>query len=219
MSTDMSIALIAMPADRKQPPDFDEGRRLVEQIDDVALFEFDDPSGLESEIDALLHDSGAETAVLDETGEPRLDIVRRAGVAVINGLEEALASREVSRTTIGGFSIYLSGGLADSDPATEAVEQIENAFVLPDFVLRAMGFVPDCSVPPLLDDDEVWRRTCMLVGRHQHARENFGAIAVRSIQDAAAQAVFTQLRTILATQHLTARAKLVEFEAILGGAA
>jgi hypothetical protein len=148
----MSTATIAVPASRVEPPDFDRGRRFLDEIEDVALFTFDDPSDAENEIAALLPDLDPGISILDENGEPLLDLVRRAGVALINGLEEALTSREVTSITIAGYEVYVSGGLSNGGSPTDAADQIWNAYKLPESVLLAMGFVPDHTKPLVWTD-------------------------------------------------------------------
>ena len=123
MGTDMLTATIAVPADRAEPLDFDKGRRLLDEIGDVALFTFDDPSDIETEIGALLLDLDPGTGIIDKNGEPLLEIARRAGLAIIDSLEEALGSSEVTSITVAGYEIYVSGGLSNGEPPTKAADQ------------------------------------------------------------------------------------------------
>lgn len=143
MSADMLTATIAVPGDRETPIDFDRGRRLLEQVDDVSLFGFNDP---QSQIEGLI-DGFDPDAHLDEDGSPVLEVAEQAGRRLIDLLEEALGSPETTSITVAGYRILVSGGLSWGEAPTEAAGAIWNAYLLPEAVLRAMGFILDYSRP------------------------------------------------------------------------
>ncbi|WP_434598352.1 hypothetical protein [Streptomyces sp. A5-4] len=163
MGTSMLIATIAFPAERAEPPDFDRGRQLLEQIEDLSLFNFDDPP---IELEQLLTGLYGEFDLVGEDGAVLIEYARRAGLAIIDNLEKALDSRGTVFLTVADYRIYLSGGLANGDSRTDATSAIWNAYKLPESVLVAMGFIPDCELPlsrangsgehtPLTDTDAV----------------------------------------------------------------
>lgn len=143
MSADMLTATIAVPADREPPIDFDRGRGLLEQIHDVSLFGFDDP---QSQIEGLIDDFDPDTH-LDENGSLVLEVAVQAGRRIIDVLEETLGSSETTEITVAGYRILISGGLSWGEAPTDAAEAIWNAYLLPETVLLAMGFIPDYTKP------------------------------------------------------------------------
>lgn len=146
MGADMLTAMIATPADRTAPPDFEAGRAALAQVQDPSLFDFGDPI---AEIDALLPDLDPDIEVVDENFVPVLAFAQQAGRAIIDNLQQHLpGSREVDTLLVGGYRVYVSAGPSWGDPPTDAAEAIWDAYKLPDQVLTAMGFVPDCSRPP-----------------------------------------------------------------------
>lgn len=163
MGVSMLTATIAFPAESTEPPNFDRGRQLLEKIEDPSLFTFDEP---ETEIEELLPDLGIESALVNEGGEVLIEYARRAGLVIIDNLEEALDSRETNFLTVADYRIYISGGLSNGDSPTDATEAIWDAYKLPESVLLGMGFIPDCELPlsrangsgdqtPLTDTDVV----------------------------------------------------------------
>ncbi|MFD9867503.1 hypothetical protein ACFXI8_23760 [Streptomyces niveus] len=140
----MLTATIAVPADSAEPPNFDRGRQVLEEIQDPSLFNFDEPK---DELGKLLPDLGNEVDLVGEDGEPLLDYARLAGLAILDDLEEALDSRETTFLTVAGYKIYLSGGLSHGDSPTETADAISNAYKLPASVLCGVGFVPDYEKP------------------------------------------------------------------------
>ncbi|MCJ0875181.1 hypothetical protein [Streptomyces sp. AP-93] len=163
MGASMIIATIAFPAERAEPPNFDRGRRLLEQIEDPSLFNFDDP---QIELEELLTGLNGKFELVGEDGAVLIEYARRAGLAIIGNLEGALDSRETTFFTIADYRIYISGGLANGDSPTDATSAIWNAYKLPESVLVAMGFIPDYELPlsrangsgnqtPLTDTDVV----------------------------------------------------------------
>ncbi|MGI8306965.1 hypothetical protein [Saccharopolyspora hattusasensis] len=143
MGAGMLTATIAAPADRAEPLDFDRGRRMIDEIADVALFEFGDP---ESQLEQLVDDFDPDVH-LDDDGLPSLDLTKQVGQEIVDALEEALDSRETSFITVAGYKVYISGGPSSGDTPTDAADAIWNAYYLPDAVLRAMGFIPDYTRP------------------------------------------------------------------------
>lgn len=136
----LTTTTIAVPADSAEPPNFGRGRQLLEHIEDPSLFNFDD---LQIELEELLPALGDEFELVGEAGGPLLEYARRAGLPIIDGLEEALGSRETTFLTAAGYKIYLSSGLSHGDSPTEMAGVIWNTYKLPASVLCGMGFVPD----------------------------------------------------------------------------
>ena len=143
MGADMIIATIAVPADRAEPLDFDRGRRLIEEITDVAQFEFDDP---EYQLEDVVDDS-TRAFTSAPTGLPTLATAQQAGLKIVDALKKALQSRETTFIEVAGYSIYIAGGLSWGDAPSEAAEALWNAYHLPAAVLEAIGFIVDHSEP------------------------------------------------------------------------
>ncbi|MFE5864290.1 hypothetical protein [Streptomyces virginiae] len=163
MGASMLIATIAFPAQRAEPPNFDRGRQLLEQIEDPSLFNFDDPR---TELEELLTGLYGKVDLVDEDGALLIEYARRAGLAIIDNLEMALDSRGTTFLTVADYRIYISGGLAGGDSRTDATSAIWNAYKLPESVLTAMGFILSYELPlsrangsgghpPLTDTDAV----------------------------------------------------------------
>ncbi|NEA20744.1 hypothetical protein [Streptomyces halstedii] len=164
MSANMLIATIAYPAERTEPPNFNRGRQLLEQIEDPALFNFGDP---QIELVELLPDLDGEADLVDQDRAVLIEYARRAGLAIIGNLEKALDSRETTFFAAADYRVYVSGGLSEGgDNPMNAAHAIWNAYKLPKSVLMAMGFTPDHELPlsrangsgndtPLTDTDVV----------------------------------------------------------------
>ncbi|MBL1115362.1 hypothetical protein JK364_23615 [Streptomyces sp. 110] len=163
MGASMLTATIAFPAASTEPPNFDRGRQLLEEITDASLFTFDEP---EIELGELLPDLDGESDLVDENGEVLIEYARRAGLVIIDNLEEVLDSRETTFLTVADYRIYISGGLSNGGSPTDATEAIWDGYKLPESVLLAMGFIPDYEQPlsrangggdhtPLTDTDVV----------------------------------------------------------------
>ncbi|PUB32494.1 hypothetical protein C8K30_1011020 [Promicromonospora sp. AC04] len=144
MSSSMLIGTLAVPADRIEPPDFDHGRRTLEETDDVSQFTFDDP---DNEIRDLLPDLHHTVEVTDDHGQPILAYAQQAGAAIIDSLEEALASNQTSFLVVAGYEIYFSAGRSWGGAPTDAADAMWDADKLPEPVLLAMGFIRDYSKP------------------------------------------------------------------------
>ncbi|MGW0896948.1 hypothetical protein ACWD0G_08105 [Streptomyces goshikiensis] len=144
MGASMLIANIAFPAQRAEPPNFDRGRQLLEQIEDPTLFNFDDPK---IELEEVLTGLGGEADLVGEDGAVLIEYARRAGFAIIDNLEKALDSPETTSLTAAYYRIYISGGLSTGGSPTDATSAIWNAYRLPQSVLVAMGFTPDHKLP------------------------------------------------------------------------
>ncbi|MFI9629304.1 hypothetical protein [Streptomyces sp. NPDC052042] len=146
MSVTMFTAVIAVPAYRTAPIDFDHGRQLVGEITDNATFDLDDP---EWQIEDVLDVDFDPEQHLGPDGRPSLGILRLYGRRLIDDLEEALGpdDDEVNEIIVAGYRLYISGGVSPGDPPTEAACAIRNAYCLPHSVLQAMGFVPDYNKP------------------------------------------------------------------------
>ncbi|MDW6057991.1 hypothetical protein SAZ11_07805 [Streptomyces sp. FXJ1.4098] len=121
MGASMLTATIAFPAESTEPPNFDRGRQLLEEITDASLFTFDEP---EAELEKLLPDLDGESDLVDENGKVLIEYARRAGLVIIDNLEGALDSRETTFLTVADYRIYISGGLSSGDSPTEAAEAI-----------------------------------------------------------------------------------------------
>ncbi|MFJ5724749.1 hypothetical protein [Streptomyces sp. NPDC093149] len=163
MGASMLTATIAFPAESTEPPNFDRGRQLLEEITDASLFTFDEP---EAELEEVLPDLDGESDLVDKDGEVRIEYARHAGLVIIDNLEEALDSRETTFLTVADYRIYISGGLSSGGSPTDATGAIWDAYKLPESVLLAMGFIPDYELPlsrangsgdhtPLTDTDVV----------------------------------------------------------------
>lgn len=144
MSSAMLIGTLAVPADRTEPPDFDSGRQMLEEIDDVSQFSFDEPA---EEIRHLLPALDPAVEVVDEHGQPILRYAKQAGAAIIDSLEEALASNQTSFLVVAGYEIFFSARRSWGGAPTDAADAMWNADKLPEPVLLAMGFIPDHSKP------------------------------------------------------------------------
>ncbi|MEH0490610.1 hypothetical protein QBA78_36760 [Streptomyces scabiei] len=163
MGASMLTATIAFPAKSAEPPNFDRGRQLLEEITDASLFTFDEP---EAELEELLPDLDDESNLFDENGAVLIEYARRAGLVIINNLEMALDSRETTFLTVADYRLYISGGLSNGGTPTNAAQGIWDAYKLPESVILAMGFIPDYEQPlshansrgasaPLTDTDVV----------------------------------------------------------------
>ncbi|MGW2984278.1 hypothetical protein [Streptomyces goshikiensis] len=159
----MLIATIAYPAERAEPPNFDRGRQLLEQIEDPTLFNYDDPQIV---LEELLMGLDDEADLVGEDGAVLIEYARRAGLAIIDNLEKALDSPETTSLTAAYYRIYISGGLSTGGSPTDATSAIWHAYKLPQSVLVAMGFALDHKLPlsrangsgdhtPLTDTDVV----------------------------------------------------------------
>ncbi|MFJ1824516.1 hypothetical protein [Streptomyces sp. NPDC088178] len=140
----MLTATIAFPAASTEPPNFDRGRQLLEEVTDASLFSFDEPK---DELTELLPDLDDESDLVDKDGEVLIEYARRAGLVIIDNLEAALDSRETTFLIVGDYRLYLSGGLSNGDNLTDAAEAIWNAYKLPESVVSAMGFIWDYELP------------------------------------------------------------------------
>ncbi|MFE7115000.1 hypothetical protein ACFU99_06185 [Streptomyces sp. NPDC057654] len=155
MGKSMITAAIAFPAECTEPPNFDRGRQMLDEITDASLFIFDEP---ERELCALLPNLDGESDLVDKDGEVLIDYARRAGLVIIDNLEKALDfretgsgeatySREIDLFTVAGYRIYISGGLSGLDAPTNACQAFEDAYKLPKSVFLGMGFIWDCYLP------------------------------------------------------------------------
>ncbi|MFD8609411.1 hypothetical protein [Streptomyces sp. NPDC059631] len=144
LGASMLTATIAFPADSTEPPNFDRGRQLLEEITDASLFTFGEP---EAQLEELLPDLNGESDLVGENDEVPIEYARRAGLVIINNLEEALESRETTSLTVADYRIYISGGPSHGDNPTHATQPIWDAYKLPESVLLAMGFIPDYAQP------------------------------------------------------------------------
>lgn len=140
MGADMIVAMVATLADAG--PDFAAGRRALAEVTDRGAFRFDEP---EWQIPCLLDDVGE--CDLDENNEFSLAILKRAAGKILDRLEAALDSRRTTTLEIGGYWVYLSGGLSWGDGPTEEYDAIADSDCLPDTVCAAIGFVSDPSKP------------------------------------------------------------------------
>lgn len=162
MSACMLTATLATVVDRTEEFDFAAGRELLTQITDAKLFDFGDP---EAEIDALLPKLDPKHDVLDDEGWPLIDIARAAGAVIIDKLEATLAkdAPEVDEIHVGGYILFISGGLSSGDEPTDATRVIWDAYKLPHAVLEIMGFTPGFDKPlgvaPAANDESVFTDT------------------------------------------------------------
>lgn len=139
----MTISAIATPADLNVP-DFAAGRAALAAVTNVGLFD----DLLEYDLQDLI--DGFDPAVhLGAEVAPSLTVAVAAGRHIIDRLEVALTgSRETTWLTVGGYKLYLSGGLSWGDEPTDDSSVIQNANRwLPESVFLAMGFVLDFEQP------------------------------------------------------------------------
>ena len=140
MGADMIVSMVAALVGTE--PDFDAGRRALAEVADREVFRFDEP---EWQIPCLLDDVGE--CDLDEEGEFSLAILKRAAARILDRLETALDSRRTTTLEIGGYWVYLSGGLSWGDGPTVEYDAIADSDYLPCTVTTAIGFVNDPSKP------------------------------------------------------------------------
>jgi hypothetical protein len=143
MGADMSAAYIAsLP---QTTLDWDAGAAALDRITDPAEFGWD-PFDLESQ-DEFPDENG------DMTEGPSFEMtdlatLKKYGRRVLTELKDALDSRDTTLLTIGGYSVYLTGGLDSGDGADDEFDAICAADGLPDLVLKAAGFILKPEDPP-----------------------------------------------------------------------
>lgn len=138
MSACMLTAALAIPTDGPQKPDLDRGRLAVDELTEPNAIEFDDP---ETELETLIPDFDP-VRHLDDAGLPTLDAVKVAARTIIDDLGKALdGCNEIDVLRIGGYKLFVSGGMSWGDAPTDAAEAIWNTYNLPDTVLTAMNVV------------------------------------------------------------------------------
>lgn len=143
MSAAMSAAYIAsLP---HATLDWDAGAAALDKITDPTEFGWD------------LFDLESQAEILDKNGDipdgpiyemTDLATLKKYGGRVLTELKDALDSRDTTLLTIGGYWVYLTGGLGSGDGADDEYEAICAADGLPDLVLKAAGFVPKPEDPP-----------------------------------------------------------------------
>lgn len=145
MSAAFLTAALAAPATRTGPVDFAAGRERLASVTDPLVFNFGDPI---AEIEALLPDLDPDDEVTDEAGVPVLAYAQQAGAAIIDHLEQGLTrSQEVNVISVAGYDLYIAGGMSFGDDPSDGYMAIADAHKLPEGVLTAMGFIPDCTQP------------------------------------------------------------------------
>lgn len=148
MAADMLTAALARPATLSDKPlDFDGARQYVKRRINSGLPVLDSDD-YETDLEQILEDFDPEIH-LEEDDAPRPDVAERAALKIIDELEETLThpDREINTFVIGGYQLYVTGGMSWGDPPTDAATVFWNAMVLHDHVLGWIGFVPDPSGP------------------------------------------------------------------------
>lgn len=143
MGADMSAAFIAsLPQTRL---DWDAGAAALDKITDPTEFGWD-PFDLESQDEFLNENGGTPEGQSFEMTD--LATLKKYGHRVLTELKDALDSRETTLLTIGGYWVYLTGGLDSGDGADDDFDSICAADGLPDLVLKAAGFILKPEEPP-----------------------------------------------------------------------
>lgn len=143
MSADMLIATLACPAGTEI--DFDAGRSAVDEITDIETF-----SNVHAEVEDLITDFDPALHLDPKTDNYTLRAMKDTARKIIDDLDNAFTGdTDVDERTIGGYTLFLTGGLSYGDAPTEEAEAIWNAVeFLPHAVLRAMNISMDYSRPP-----------------------------------------------------------------------
>lgn len=136
MGADMFAAYIAALPETKL--DWDAGAAALNNVADPAEFGWD-PFDLES-----------QEEFLDEPSSKMTDLatLKTYGLRVLTELKTALDHRATTSLTIGGYWIYLAGGLSSGDGPSDEYDAICTSDGLPDLVLKAVGFILKPEEPP-----------------------------------------------------------------------
>lgn len=143
MGADMCVAYVASLPDIKL--DWPAGSAALDEIADPAAFGWD-PFDLESE-DEFLDENGEipEESSLKVTD---LETLKKYGGRILTELKNALEGRCTTFLTIGGYCVYLAGGLSSGDAPSDEYDVICASDGLPDGVLKAVGFILKPWEPP-----------------------------------------------------------------------
>jgi hypothetical protein len=143
MGADMFAAYVAVLPETKL--DWDAGAAALSKVADPVEFGWD-PFDLESQ-DEFLDENGE---VLDEPSSKMIDLatLKRYGLRVLTELKGALEHRATTSLTVGGYWIYLAGGLSSGDGPCDEYDAICTSDGLPDLVLKAVGFILKPEEPP-----------------------------------------------------------------------
>lgn len=125
--------------------DWEAGRQAVAELE---ADEFTADSAFDIYEFLLEHVSEKEADTYEATGDLTDSMVRAIAGKLLADLESAVESGATARLTIGGYDVYISGGLSHGDSPTEEAEAIFQAHLnLPYSVLGAIGFAKDASQP------------------------------------------------------------------------
>jgi hypothetical protein len=140
MGADMFAAYIASLPNANL--DWDAGTAALNTVADPAEFDWE-PDDLEE----LL---GADDDVRDQPSFDTSDLttLKAYGLRVLTKLKRALEGRGTTELTIGGYCIYLTGGLSWGDEPSDEYGVICASGGLPDSVLKAIGFCTKPWAPP-----------------------------------------------------------------------
>lgn len=140
MGADMCVAYVASLSDTEL--DWGAGTAALNTVADPAEFRWD-PDDLEE----LLDENGG-TPEGQSFEMPDLETLKKYGRRVLAELKDALDSRNTTLLTVGGYWVYLTGGLGSGDGADDEYNAICAADGLPDLVLTAAGFILKPEEPP-----------------------------------------------------------------------
>ncbi|WP_185446969.1 hypothetical protein [Kribbella qitaiheensis] len=143
MGASMCTAYVASLPDAKL--DWDAGSVAVGEIADPSAFGWDSFE-LETQ-DEFLDDDGdiPEGPTFEMTD---LATLKKYGRRVLTELKDALDTPDVTLLTIGGYWIYLTGGLDNDAGGDDEYGAIYASGGLPDLVMKAVGFVLKPEDPP-----------------------------------------------------------------------
>lgn len=144
MSACMLTATIAVPDHEGFTLDYTAGRAALAAVVDMNEFGYtEDDTDFEFEFEG-------HTLEGEDIYDPadRIKIFRRAAEDIIAELEKlrlgtdpSNESHEINWALVGGYKVYIAGGMSHGDAPTDATTVLWDAGKLPDAVLAAIGFV------------------------------------------------------------------------------
>ncbi|GAA3138705.1 hypothetical protein JOF29_000237 [Kribbella aluminosa] len=143
MGASMSTAYVAALPDAML--DWDAGSEALDEITDPSAFGWDSFE-LETQAEFLDDDGGIPEEPTFEMAD--LATLKKYGRRVLTELKDALDTPDVTLLTIGGYWIYLTGGLDVDAGVDDEYGAIYASLGLPDLVMKAVGFVPKPEYPP-----------------------------------------------------------------------
>ncbi|GAB3944053.1 hypothetical protein GCM10029976_067570 [Kribbella albertanoniae] len=143
MGASMSTAYVAALPDAML--DWDAGSEALDEITDPSAFGWDSFE-LETQAEFLDDDGGIPEEPTFEMAD--LATLKKYGRRVLTELKDALDTPDVTLLTIGGYWIYLTGGLDVDAGVDDEYGAIYASLGLPDAVMKAVGFVSKPEDPP-----------------------------------------------------------------------